>query len=114
MTLSLLAAAAAQAVASPPPPDAGQSIERQRATVLDAISPCRRAMTDEEIVVCGERNSEMPDLAGGPDGSMPVRRSAPPERGAWFEVRRGPLSLTCCSVGGSGGTGAGIALRLDF
>jgi hypothetical protein len=114
MELGLLVAAAGHALAPSAAVTAEQAIERQRDSVLDAISPCRRASTEEEIVVCGQRNAGMPDLSRLPGGSRLPRSWAAPERGPWFEVRRGPLSLTCCSVEGGSGTGAGLALRLGF
>ena len=107
-------AAAAQAIAVPPAATVEEAVERQRDTVLDAISPCRRAATREEIVVCGRRHADMPDLAHTPSGAVPPVAWAAPASGPWFEFRRGPLSLTCCSVDGARGAAAGLGLRLRF
>ena len=114
MEFVYLAAAAAQAIAPPPAATVDGAIEGQRATVLDAISPCRGAATREEIVVCGRRHADMPDLARTPSGTLPFEAWAAPASGPWFEFRRGPLSLTCCSVDGARGSGAGLGLILRF
>lgn len=110
MSLVLIAAAAAQGL---PPPTIDELAERQRDEVRDAVSPCRNAATQAEIVVCGQRDAEA-DLSRGRAGTVPDRRWAAPETGPWFEYRRGPFVLSCCSVDGSRGTGAGIGLRLRF
>jgi hypothetical protein len=112
--LVYLAAAAAQSIAPPPAATVEEAIERQRGAVLDAISPCRRSATREEIVVCGRRHADMPDLARTASGASPPESWAAPANGPWFEFRRGPLSLTCCSVDGGRGSGAGLGLRLRF
>lgn len=112
MHLALLAAAA-QSIA-PAPPSPVEAVERQRDTVRDAISPCRRAVTEEEIVVCGQRGEDSHDLARSPLGGAAYQRWSAPASGPWFEIRRGPLSIGCCSVEGGHGTGAGLGLRLRF
>lgn len=98
-----------------PPPTPEQAVERQQAEVREAVasSPCRAGATAEEIVVCGELYSALPVRASR-SGYDPAREFAAPVRGPWFEFRRGPLSLSCCSIDGSGGSGAGVGLRLRF
>jgi len=111
VSIFLIAAAAASAL---PAPTLDQAVERQRDQVLDAISPCRRAASREEIVVCGERHADALDLTRTPSGAPPPEVWAAPASGPWFTYRRGPLSLTCCSVEGSRGSGAGLGLRVGF
>jgi hypothetical protein len=111
VSLAFIAAAAASAL---PAPTLDQAVERQRDQVLDAISPCRRAASREEIVVCGERHIDSQDLARTPSGAAPPQAWAAPASGPWFTYRRGPLTLTCCSVNGSRGTGAGLGLQVGF
>lgn len=114
MELIHLAAAAAQSIVPPPAATVEQAVERQRDAVLDAIAPCRRSVTAEEIVVCARRHADMPDLDRTPSGAAPPEPWTAPESGPWFAYRRGPLSLTCCSVDGGRGTAAGLGLRLRF
>jgi len=109
--LIIAAAAAAQGL---PVPTIDELAEHQRDLVRAAISPCRRAASASEIVVCGRRNDDEEDLARPRAGAIPFRRWAAPEEGPWFEFRRGPLTITCCSVIGGRGTGAGLGLRLRF
>jgi hypothetical protein len=111
VSIAFIAAIAASGL---PAPTLAQAVERQRDQVLDAISPCRRAASREEIVVCGERHADAPDLTRTPAGASPPEAWAAPASGPWFTYRRGPLSLTCCSVNGSRGTGAGLGLRVGF
>ena len=116
--MSLLLTAAAAAVApgiAAMPLTPAQAVERQQAEVRAAIdsSPCRAGATAQEIVVCGELYSALPDQAAR-SGYDPAREFAAPARGPWFRFSRGPLLLTCCSVDGSRGTGAGLSLRLRF
>jgi hypothetical protein len=115
VSLLLTAAAAVIAPGIAPPPTADEAVERQQAEVREAIdsSPCRAGATPAEIVVCGELYSALPER-GTRSGYDPARAFAAPARGPWFEYRRGPLSLSCCSIDGSGGTGAGLGLRLRF
>ncbi|HYG29913.1 MAG TPA: hypothetical protein VD887_06840 [Allosphingosinicella sp.] len=114
LLLTVAAAPFAQGIAAPPPTPE-QAVVRQQAEVRAAIdsSPCRGGATPQEIVVCGELYSALPDRAAR-SGYDPSREFAAPASGPWFRFRRGPLSLTCCSVEGSRGTGAGLSLRLLF
>ncbi|HEX8216199.1 MAG TPA: hypothetical protein VF577_01925 [Allosphingosinicella sp.] len=112
MSLVLIAAAAAAQGISAPTID--ELAERQRNQVRDAISPCRRAASEGDILVCGQRGTDAEDLSRPRSGAIPFRRWAAPESGPWFEFHRGPISITCCSVNGSRGTGAGVGLRLRF
>jgi hypothetical protein len=104
--------AASAAIVPPPSPDA--AVDRQRQAVREAIewNPCRDHATPEEIVVCG-RLAE-------PEPTTPVSRYdpglewRPPERGPWFELRRGPLTISCCAISTGRGTGSGVGLRLTF
>jgi hypothetical protein len=108
---ALLLAAGAAIV---PPPALDTAIERQREAVREAVewNPCRVEASAEEIVVCGRLNQPAP-LA--PVTSYdPARDFRPPERGPWFEWRRGPLTISCCSISTDRGTGAGVGLRLTF
>lgn len=115
MTFSLIAAAALSQSIAVTPPTAEQAVERQQREVREAVdsSPCRSGATDEEIVVCGRLYSALPTRAAR-SGYDPSREFSAPVRGPWFEYRRGPLSLSCCSIDGSGGSGAGLGLRLRF
>jgi hypothetical protein len=114
VSLLLTAAAVAHGIATPPPTPE-QAVERQQAEVREAVanSPCRAGATAEEIVVCGELYSALP-VPASRSGYDPAREFAAPARGPWFQFRRGPLSLSCCSIDGSGGSGAGLGLRLRF
>jgi hypothetical protein len=98
-----------------PRPTPEQAIERQQEEVREAVgsSPCRSGATAEEIVVCGTLYSALPTPTAR-SGYDPAREFAAPARGPWFEFRRGPLSLSCCAIDGSSGTGAGLNLRLRF
>jgi hypothetical protein len=114
VSLLLTAAAVSHGItASPPTPE--QAVARQQAEVREAVdsSPCRAGATAEEIVVCGALYSALPTRASR-SGYDPAREFAAPVRGPWFEFRRGPLSLSCCSIDGTSGTGAGLGLRLRF
>jgi hypothetical protein len=64
--------------------------------------------------VCGRRDAEEPDLARPAAAARSFEPWAAPERGPWFEFRRGPLSISCCSIDGSRGTGSGLRLRIGF
>ena len=109
-TLLLLAAAAVPLA----PAAADEAIARQQAEVREAVAtnPCRPSATPEEIVVCGRAFQPM---ASSPvSGYEPGRDFAAPERGPWFELRRGPLSISCCGIATSNGTGAGLSFRIRF
>jgi hypothetical protein len=95
-----------------PSPD--EAIGRQRAEVRDAVegSPCRPGADPEEILVCGRMTGSPPTAPV--TGYDPAREFSAPARGPWFELRRGPLSIACCAIDGSRGTGAGLSLRLRF
>lgn len=112
--MSLLLIAAAAAAQGLPAPTIDELAERQRGEVRDAVSPCRRAASTSEILVCGQRNSDDGDLSRPRGGAVPFQRWSVPESGPWFEFRHGPVALTCCSVNGSRGTGAGIGIGLRF
>ncbi|HEX8194061.1 MAG TPA: hypothetical protein VF552_14295 [Allosphingosinicella sp.] len=110
-TFLLLTAAAALPV--PPPTTAEQAVERQRAIVRDAVAnPCGRGDSIDEIVVCGQQDRSVPERRRPGDGFEPSWEA--PAEGPWFSFNRGPLSLTCCSVQGSRGSGAGLGLRIRF
>lgn len=116
--MSLLLTAALTSVShgiATPPPTAEQAVRRQQDEVREAIgsSPCRSGATAEEIVVCGRLYSALPGRAAR-SGYDPASEFTAPARGPWFEYRRGPLSLSCCSIDGSRGSGAGLGLRLRF
>jgi hypothetical protein len=115
VSLILIAATAFSHGIAVPPATAEQAVERQRQEVREAIdsSPCRSGATDEEIVVCGRLYSALPTRAAR-SGLVPSSVFSAPVRGPWFEYRRGPLSLSCCSIDGSRGSGAGLGLRLRF
>ena len=112
MSFVLIAAtAAAQGLPAPP---LDELAERQRTQILAAISPCGRAASREEILVCGQRQGDEEDLSRARAGTISFRRWSAPESGPWFEFRRGPLTLTCCSVNGGRGTGTGLGIGLRF
>ena len=96
------------------PASAEQAVERQRDEVRDSVTrPCRSEADEETIVVCGQ----LVESGGAFDGGsafIPPSRFAAPAKGSWFEIRRGPVSISCCSVDGSRGTGAGLSLRIRF
>lgn len=98
---------------APRPPTAEEAIERQQSLVRDVVRyPCGRSPSPEEIIVCGEADRSVPQRRRNGDGFDPEWR--PPEEGPWFSWNRGPLSVTCCSVRGGQGSGAGIGLRFRF
>lgn len=104
----------AAAIPAPPPPTPDEAIALQQAFVRDAaINPCRRAETQEEIVVCGRPDRTVPERRTG-RGYDPSREFEAPVEGPWFSLNRGPLSITCCAVRGSQSRGAGLGLRLRF
>jgi hypothetical protein len=114
LLLTIASATLVQGIAAPPPTPE-QAVARQQEEVRDAIdsSPCRSGATADEIVVCGALYSALPTPAAR-SAYDPARIFAAPARGPWFEFRRGPLSLSCCSIDGRSGTGAGLGLRLRF
>ena len=105
---------AAMAPPGLPPATAAAAIERQQAEVREAVeeSPCRPSASPEEIVVCAEITGTPP--TGRVGGYDPAAEFEAPARGPWFELRRGPLSISCCAIEGSRGTAAGLGLRLRF
>lgn len=111
VSAALLIAAAASIL---PPPTPDEAIARQRAEVQEAVrtSPCRRGASPDEIVVCGRLTRAAPGVPVS--GYRPSDEWAAPERGPWFELVRGPLSISCCAIEGSHGTGAGLSLRIRF
>ncbi|HEX8525377.1 hypothetical protein [Allosphingosinicella sp.] len=107
-------AAPAAAYCVPLPVGASEAVERQRGEVRDAVArPCAGEPDEETIVVCGQ---PIEAATGGSGGSfyVPPARFAAPAQGPWFEIRRGPLSISCCSVEGGLGNGAGLSLRIRF
>jgi hypothetical protein len=105
-----VAAVAAPAAFDPAPP-AMDAVERQREQVREAVRPCPPGEGEDDIVVCGQ----LPEESGAPGGGyVPPRGIRAPGEGPWFEVRRGPLSIACCSVDGALSTGAGLSLRIRF
>jgi hypothetical protein len=100
---------------APAPLTADQAMERQQAAVRDVVRyPCGRAPTPEEIIVCGRTADRGVPTRRGRRGSADFERWTAPEEGPWFSWNRGPLSVTCCSVRGGRGTGAGLGLSLRF
>ena len=109
---SALLLAAAASILPPPTPD--QAVERQRATVREATltSPCRQGASPDEIVVCGRLTRAAPGVPVS--GYAPQREWAAPERGPWFQLGSGRVTISCCAIEGSRGTGAGLSLRIRF
>lgn len=111
MNGSLLLAAAALPFA-PATPE--QAVERQQLEVREAVewNPCRPSATAEEIVVCGRLAQPAPSTPAS--GYAPSRGFAVPERGPWFELRRGPISIACCGIATTHGSGSGLSLSIRF
>ena len=95
-------------------PTPEEAIERQQTEVREAVagSPCRPGASSDEIVVCGRITGTAPTAPVS--GYDPSREFSAPPRGPWFELRRGPLSISCCAIETSRGTGAGLSLRVRF
>lgn len=104
--------AAGAAIVPQPPLDA--AVDRQREAVREAVewNPCRAEASVEEIVVCGRLAEPAP--LGPVTDYDPSREFRPPERGPWFQWRRGAVTISCCSISTDRGTGAGVGLRLTF
>jgi len=103
---------AAAALPAPQPVTAEQAVERQQAVVRDVVTnPCGTAEGADEILVCGQAERSVPTRRSGNDSSSGW---TPPAEGPWFSYRRGPLTISCCSVRGGQGTGAGLGLSLRF
>jgi hypothetical protein len=91
-----------------------QAIDRQREVVRDVVRhPCGRPGTPEEILVCGVGDRSVPERRQG-SGLRPEDEWEAPAEGPWFSWSRGPLTLSCCSVRGQQGSGAGLGLRIAF
>jgi hypothetical protein len=114
---SILAAGFWPALAQAVPaaaPNAEEAVERQREQVREVVEgpSCRTATEEDEIVVCGSRFTES---TAAPASSYNPRRAFSAEGGEpWFVLRRGALSISCCSIQTSTGTGAGLSLRIGF
>lgn len=110
MQAALLLAASVLPAAAPLTPE--QAIERQQAAIRDVIlHPCGRP-GDDEILVCGQEET-VPERRSG-RGYRPEDEWRAPDEGPWFSWTRGRVSLSCCSVSGRSGTGAGLSLRIRF
>lgn len=104
---------AASALPAPAPVTAEQAVERQQAVVRDVVTnPCGTAEGADEILVCGQAERSVPTRRGS--GYDPSTAWTPPAEGPWFSFRRGPLTISCCSVRGGQSTGAGLGLSLRF
>ena len=114
MNASLLLAAAALPLPAPAPATPGEAVARQQAAVREAVEwdPCRSSATAEEIVVCGRLGEPAPTPPVS--GYSPPRRFAAPERGPWFQFRRGPLAIACCGISTTHGSGSGLSLSIRF
>ncbi len=90
-----------------------QAAERQRDAVRALVAaPACGSEEDDAILVCGRRFEPIRSTSGS--GYTPPPRFAAPAEGPWFHLGLGPVTLSCCSISGDEGTGAGLSLRIRF
>lgn len=92
---------------------ADEAIARQQAQVREAISyKCRAGTEVDEIVVCGERSNDGARYAAPaqPRGANFENSSS----ASLFEFKTGGLTIGCCNIKTSGGSGAGLSLNIRF